>query len=486
MLIIPLGNENSTVRRHPWVTYGLLALNIAVALLAALGGPGPQVRSRLNAKMNEIGELIDERPYLSLPRDLTPYCDTECAEGLAERRALFVRSGRVPVDSILRTQQRELEELVHEAMALRGRAPTFRYGYYPGRPIDTSILTYMFLHAGVLHLLGNMLFLFLSAPFIEDLFGRVLFVLLYVVTGVAAALTHASFFPDSVVPLVGASGAVAGVMGAFLVRLASARLRFLVFPIVFLPLLRLRVTLPAFVVLPLWVGEQLVYAHIADTDSSVAFWAHVGGFASGAVLAGIVALSGIEARYIHPRIEKSISLEQHPGLERALLARTAGKWDAARRQVAQVLAADPGNLDALRLQYDIERDADRRAEAGECAMRLLDAYARANEYELATDLVNDVCRGDGEGVPARFYLTAGSLFERIHDVTQALQVYHVTVQRHPTDPGAFRALYRQGEILKRLGETADARRAFSNAARHPACEGGLRHAVEKSLVELAG
>ena len=486
MLIIPLGNENSTVRRHPWVTYGLLALNIGIFALTAISGPGPQLRSQFNTKMNEIGEFLDERPYLSLPRDLTVYCDAECDERLDELRQHYVSTGRVPVEPIVRAQQQKLEELVGEAMSIRRQAPTFRYGYYPGRPTAPSFLTYMFMHGGWLHLLGNMLFLFVSAPFIEDLFGRVLFGFLYLATGIAAALTHASFFPDSVVPLVGASGAVAGVMGAFLVRLATARIRFLVFPIGFLPFLRFRIALPAFVVLPLWAGEQLVYASVADTGSNVAFWAHVGGFASGVVLAGLVRLSGIEERVIHPAIEKSISLEQHPGLERALEARMAGKWDEARRHVARVLAAEGGNLDALRLQYDIEIDAGRRAEAGQAAARLLDAYVRRNEHELATDLVNDVCRSDGEGVPARFYVSAGGLLERIDEVALALQVYQAAVERHPDDPGAFRALFRQGEILKKLGESQDARRAFATASRHPACQGGFKQAVEKSLGELAG
>jgi tetratricopeptide (TPR) repeat protein len=153
--------------------------------------------------------------------------------------------------------------------------------------------------------------------------------------------------------------------------------------------------------------------------------------------------------------------------------------------VARVLAQEPANLDALRLQYDVENDAGRTSEAGQCAARLLEVYVRRNERELATDLINDVCRSEGKGVPARFYLSAGGLLERSDDVTLALQVYQAAVERHPDDPGAFRALFRRGEILRKLGETADARREFANAARHPACQGGLKQAVEKSLVDLA-
>jgi membrane associated rhomboid family serine protease len=485
MLIIPLGNENNMVRRHPWVTYGLLAANFVVFVLTVAAGPGQVWESRFNAKFDEIVEHISERPYLELKKDLAVYCNDACEESLQEARREAVARGRVPARIVVLEEQQKLDRLVHELVQLRRSLPTFRHGFVPARPTVASLLTYMFLHASWLHLLGNLLFLFISGPFIEDLYGRVLFSVLYIVTGCLAALAHAAYFPDSVTPLVGASGAIAGVMGAFLVRLTWARIRFIVFPVAFLPFFRFHLSLPAVVVLPLWVGEQLVYAQYAGSRGGVAWWAHVGGFAAGMVLAGLVRVSRVEDRFIHPGIEKSISIEQHPDLEAALEARLAGRLDEARRRLGRLLAAEPGHLDALRLQYDVEEDAGRDGEAGQAAARLLDAYLRQDERELATGLIKEVCRLGKDGVPVRFYLSAGGLLERLDDLTLALRSYQLAAERFPADPGAFRAHFRRGEILKRLGETAAARQALVLASGHPACFGPLKEAVDKSLAQLS-
>src|SRR5262249_11688326 len=155
-----------------------------------------------------------------------------------------------------------------------------------------------FVHGGGLHLLGNMLFFFLTGPFIEDAFGRPVFALLYLLSGFAAVFTHAFHFPDSPAPLRGARGAVAGVLGALLVRLGAARIRFLFFPFLVLPFVRITFTLPAFVVLPAWFLEQHWSATHAQGSEGVAFWAHVGGFAFGAVVAAAIRVMRIEERII--------------------------------------------------------------------------------------------------------------------------------------------------------------------------------------------
>src|SRR5205814_2284881 len=101
----------------------------------------------------------------------------------------------------------------------------------------------------------------------------------------------------------------------------------------------------AFVVLPLWLGEQLWYAHRAE-DAGVAWWAHIGGFAFGAAAALVLRVARVEERWIDAGIESEISIVQHPGLEKAVDARTAGQLDVARREIRAVLAAEPQNVDA--------------------------------------------------------------------------------------------------------------------------------------------
>jgi len=147
-----------------------------------------------------------------------------------------------------------------------------------------GIITSMFLHGGWLHLLGNMLFLWIFGNNVEDRLGRIPFLLFYLVGGIAAALSQVVIDPHSTVPLVGASGAIAAALGAYIVLFPGARILSLVFLGFFYQLLEV----PALVVLGYWFALQLlsgVTALGAETaNGSVAFFAHIGGFALGMVV----------------------------------------------------------------------------------------------------------------------------------------------------------------------------------------------------------
>jgi membrane associated rhomboid family serine protease len=141
-----------------------------------------------------------------------------------------------------------------------------------------TLLTYQFLHAGWLHLLGNLAFLWVFADNVEDAYGSVTFAVFYLLCGVAAGLTHALMGPSSAAPLIGASGAVSGVLGAYLVLFPSARVWILLF-------FRIPLKIPAFIVLGGWIALQIAsLSLLADADQPVAFWAHIGGFTAGGLL----------------------------------------------------------------------------------------------------------------------------------------------------------------------------------------------------------
>jgi len=149
-------------------------------------------------------------------------------------------------------------------------------GYY-------TVFTSMFLHGDPMHIIGNMLYLWIFGNNIEDSMGHLRFVFFYFLTGLAAALTHLVFNPASVVPTVGASGAVSGVLGAYLILFPHARILTII-PLGFF--IRI-VYLPAWVLLILWIGFQLLHQAIAPIDPTaggVAYAAHIGGFAAGLVL----------------------------------------------------------------------------------------------------------------------------------------------------------------------------------------------------------
>jgi membrane associated rhomboid family serine protease len=221
-VVIPLHDRNP-VQRVPWITYGLIAANVLVF-----------VRSPL--------------PFVGT----NPSPDRQAA-----RDAYLYRFGAVP--------------------------KTLLSGH--GNPV-WPVLTGMFVHAGWVHLLGNMLFLFIFGNNVEDRFGRLHFLVFYVAGGFAATYAFAMANPDSAGPLVGASGAIAAVLGAYAYLYPQARVTLLVPFLFFLPL-----RVPAWLVLGFWFVLQLPAFQQAlgtATSTDVAYMAHVSGFILGLVYTALM------------------------------------------------------------------------------------------------------------------------------------------------------------------------------------------------------
>jgi len=148
-------------------------------------------------------------------------------------------------------------------------------------PPWATLLTSMFLHGGWAHLGGNMVFLWIFGNNVEDLLGRLRFIVLYLGSGIAAALMQALSATHSQVPMLGASGAIAGVLGAYLMIYPRANVHCFIWIVIFFRIL----TIPAWILLGLWFAVQLISGLAAGSAApGVAFWAHVGGFVTGIAL----------------------------------------------------------------------------------------------------------------------------------------------------------------------------------------------------------
>ncbi|MFS8197331.1 rhomboid family intramembrane serine protease [Streptomyces sp. CWNU-52B] len=246
-MVIPVHDVNPA-RRTPYVTYVLIAVNFVVFLAT------PGVASSLTGESG--------------------------AAQLCHLQAFLDHWAAVP------------RELIHGQTPTA--VPTGAVGVGPGGPgcvvgppgydksPPLSVLTSMFLHGGWVHLLGNMLFLMIFGNNIEDRLGHVRYALFYVACGYAAAYGFALVNAGSGDPLIGASGAIAGVLGAYLVLYPRARVWVLVPFLIFLPL-----RLPAWIVLGFWFGLQAVYSSGTGVSAAgtVAYVAHVVGFLTGMLLA---------------------------------------------------------------------------------------------------------------------------------------------------------------------------------------------------------
>jgi len=143
-------------------------------------------------------------------------------------------------------------------------------------PEPLTLITYTFIHGGWMHLLANMAFLWVFADNIEDAYGHFGFLVLYFVCGIVAAAAHVLANPDSIAPLVGASGAVSGILGAYLVLYPKARVWVLLF-------MKIPLRISAGWALAAWIGFQFLSLYLDESNGEVivAWWAHIGGFATG-------------------------------------------------------------------------------------------------------------------------------------------------------------------------------------------------------------
>ncbi len=160
------------------------------------------------------------------------------------------------------------------------------FGFIPDRFFsnsffDLTIISSMFLHGGIAHIVGNMVYLWIFGDNVEESMGRTRFVLFYITCGLIAALSQALVNPDSNIPMVGASGAIAGVLGAYLMLHPRANVSCFVFLIIFIQVIRI----PAFLVLGFWIlGQFFNLPSSLQDEGGVAYLAHIGGFIAGMIL----------------------------------------------------------------------------------------------------------------------------------------------------------------------------------------------------------
>ena len=246
-MLLPIGDDNQGRLTTPIVVYSLVAINVIVFLLQLSGGDQFTLAySAVPYKITHNVTLVPPGVRGALP----PGTD----ESLAIRRGLPVPRG-IPQEE----------------------GPS---------PIYLTLLTSMFMHGSILHIAGNMLYLWIFGDNIEDNFGHLKFLIFYLICGLIASLAQILADPDSIIPSLGASGAIAGVLGAYLVMFPRNRVR----SILPLPFIWTIVELPAVVVLGFWIVIQIASQYTtmesakATQGGGVAYMAHIGGFVGGLIL----------------------------------------------------------------------------------------------------------------------------------------------------------------------------------------------------------
>ncbi|MDX1388138.1 MAG: rhomboid family intramembrane serine protease [Acidobacteriota bacterium] len=383
-MILPIGHEESGVRRLPWVSFAVMALCVIVFLTTTASGPDQYETAE---EFEEVLYYWVEHPYLDFPPEIVQIFD-DATGGEGEAMIAATRTMIPPPENReqIAEEQEHFDELCASALGSLDEHVFFKYGLVPAERKPVTFLTHMFLHAGWFHLLGNLLIFYLAGPFIEDVWGRPLFSGFYVVAGIFAAMIYIMRVPDSTIPMIGASGAISGVMGAFLIRYWHIRIKFFY---IFAFFIRGTFDAPAWVMLPLWFAVQVFYAALTDSlgpgASGVAYWAHIGGFVFGVGVAYGIRHFQVEERYIKTAIDaKTVTHHvDNSALEGALDAHARGETDQALQSLAATVEAEPSNEEAIHAYWSIAVQCGRPETAAAALTRLIASELRTGREDLA-------------------------------------------------------------------------------------------------------
>jgi len=485
--VLPIGLEDTRVRRHPWVTYSVILLCFAVFQAQLLSKPGEDWDKAFDAKWEEHWDYFGEHPYLQISRFMFDRLSSRQWNAVKEVIEAYIQNPWPGEGTLLEDEQSILDAKAAELEALMMRWPAYRFGRVPARGDWWTFLSSVFMHGGWMHLLGNLLFFFVSAPVVEDAFGRVLFAVLYLGSGVAGGLLALFKNPESTIPSIGASGAIAGVMGAFLIRFGARKIHLLLVPTLWFPLLRLRFSVPAYIVLPPWIAMQFWNAH--QGYIGVGWWAHIGGFVFGAAFAFVMFLARVEARVVDPGVERRITLLDRRALDAAIGYRVEGKLRAAKAAIASAIRIEPHDPDVRYEAYLIAVEAGDDEDAAARATDLMRSYSagpvlsKTESIREMEALVDHIIHRLGHALSPAFYLVTGGYFEEKVELAAALDVYQALIDRRPADPSVPRALIRQARVLDKLGDPSRVREKLHAARAHAACSAAEREAIGRRLAQ---
>lgn len=231
--MFPIGDDNSEITITPYVNYIFIGINILVFVL-----------------LQQIGSNIEFSYAFSLvPQEITTGTDLSGIQ--------------IAKDSMGNTG-----EVLHFTTPL---------------PVYFNFLSSMFMHGNVPHIFGNMLFLFIFGDNLENLLGHIRFAAFYITCGLAAAFAQIFMDPNSVIPMLGASGAISGVLGGYILLFPQRKVRAIIFNFL--------TTVPAFIALGIWIGYQILLGFLTPTGGGgVAYAAHIGGFIAGVALVKVFAM----------------------------------------------------------------------------------------------------------------------------------------------------------------------------------------------------
>ena len=485
-MLVPIGHENMSARRWPIITIGLMFVNLLI--FAATHRTVDQQDSQLRNVKEHILILAAIHPNLVLAPKAREFVDgfqrqfpddwTELQDQNSEITDEWDARTRLIQDPV--ELQQEMDSLGGQYAQLMASSITERYAFIPAYAKPITYLTSTFLHVDWWHVIGNMWFLWLAGFVLEDAWGRPLYLLVYLAAGAFACQFNAWTRPGSIIASVGASGAIAGLMGAFLVRFPKMKIRMMwFFDLGLFPFSRF--WMRAYWLLPIWVLMEINYG--MGPGDGIGHWAHVGGFLFGGFAAVALRYSRLEHK-VNKAIEEQVAWTPDPEISQAGDLMEHGNFDEAAEILNNYLTAKPDSVEAwnlLRASHWQRSDVPAYREA---TVTLCGLHLQSRVYEAAWKDYEEFLQLGGDTMPPAIWLDLCRLPEEQQDFERAVSEYEKLAAAYPSERHSLLAQLCAARIcLKRLNRPLDALRLCEAAETSAVPHLDLEQDIESGIRE---
>ena len=457
MLIIPLTDKLSW-RNPPFVTITIILLNCLVFFIFQLGDNLRHYEAEKFSWSSGLAEIEIER-YVEYTDTSGSTPSLYNSEGELNEEEAFNQyrkmkddydfCSKLKNDEIITPEDplySEWKPLREDYDYKRSKITSSAYGFIPAEHRPVTFVTHMFMHGGLGHLLGNMVFLWLVGCMLEMGGSRIFYSSSYLLTGLCAVLAFWVVNINSPVPLVGASGAIAGMMGAFTVLYCRRKVKIFYSLGFYFNYMETR----AIYLLPIWVGLEFWQLFFGGM-SNIAYMAHIGGLISGAIIGffNLKVLKSFNAEVIEPEPEDEIS----PIIEKALQHIRQLYIETGAKYLEQALAKDPEHIDAMTHLYNARKTDPQDKRFHDITRKLLSSLTRDNtQHKTAAKIYNEYSQlTKRPRLSSDLYFKMISILSGLGYPEKAERILAIIIKRKPDFPGIPSALLKLATGYRQKG-----------------------------------
>lgn len=452
-MLFPISSE-TYIRRVPLLTLSLIGINFIVFFVTY-----PIMRSQESALM-EITKNLRQQEYSIYLRHMDEFGEIKTSGNVfavldSVENLLIKKNVNIPEE-----EYSKWKKLFDQYNDKKNKLFVSKWGFNPKKFSIITLITSLFLHGGWMHIIGNMWFLWLVGVNIEDSWGRPFFLGFYILSGIIASLFF-MIFNNTNVHLIGASGAIAGLMGVFTIKFFKNRIKFL---LVLFPFFVGVVSVFAGFVFPFWFIEQLLYA-IYVQGSNVAFWAHVGGFSFGVITVVLLKTTGFEKAVLEKGVDNTID-SVDTSFRKAIEMETRGDIDTAIGILEEYVKDNPNNLEALQSLGSLYLKKGLEEKAAHYFRKALNYIIRSQNYIGIIQFYIDYIKSnklDRYLTPGESYRIAEA-YKKNNDIDSSIYVLLQSYKFNRDSKEAPLILLRLIKTLVEAGRIDKAKYAFNELA----------------------